>query len=102
MRARSTLPLLCSLAIISVDPQALARGSLYRGRAPRPGPDVLYGAPVVAPRLDALAPAVAPQHDVLSGAAGFAPQLEYVGGWTASPMLGSGASAYRTGESLCQ
>ena len=37
MRARSTLPLLCSLAIISVDPPALARSSLYRGRAPRPG-----------------------------------------------------------------
>ena len=33
MRARSTLPLLCSLAIISVDPPALARSSLYRGRA---------------------------------------------------------------------
>ena len=102
MRARSTLPLLCSLAIISVDPPALARSSLYRGRAPRPGPDVLYGAPVVAPRLDALAPAVAPQLDVLSGAAAFAPQLENVGVWTAQPILVSGASAYRAGEFLYQ
>src|SRR5438093_2814878 len=102
MRARSTLPLLCSLAIISVDPPALATRSLSRGRAPRPGPDVLYGAPVVAPRLDALAPAVAPQLDVLSGAAAFAPQLENVGVWTAQPILVSGASAYRAGEFLYQ
>jgi len=50
MRARSTLPALCSLAnipVASVAPAALARNSLYRGRAPRPGPDVLYG-----PRYD--------------------------------------------------
>jgi len=50
MRARSTLPALCSLAnisVASVAPAAPARSSLYRGRAPRPGPDVLYG-----PRCD--------------------------------------------------
>src|SRR3989454_5045561 len=102
MRALSTPPLLGSLATICVARAALARSSLYRGRAPRPGPDVLYGAPVVAPRLDALAPAVAPQLDVLSGAAAFAPQLENVGVWTAQPILVSGASAYRAGEFLYQ
>src|SRR3989442_15707970 len=79
MRARgSTLPLLCSLAIIISAPAALARSSLYRGRAPRPGPDILYGLPAAAP------------------------QLENTGVWTAEPILVSGASAYRGGEFLYQ
>ena len=53
-------------------------GSLYRGPAPRPGPDVLY------------APAVT------------APQLTNAGPWKADPILVSGGSAYRGGEFLYQ
>ncbi len=52
--------------------------SLYSGPAPRPGPDILYAAP---PR---------------------APQLENTGIWRASPILVSGASAYRRGEFVYQ
>ena len=80
MRARGlTVPLLCSLAIVAGAPAALAGGSsLYSGPDPRPGPDVLYGAPAVAP------------------------QLENVGVWSAAPILVSGASAYRGGEFLYQ
>src|SRR5881296_1302693 len=80
MRARGlTVPLLCSLAIVAGAPAALAGAtSLYSGPGPRPGPDVLYGAPA------------------------FAPQLENVGVWSAAPILVSGASAYRGGEFLYQ
>src|SRR5213593_2270192 len=80
MRARGlTVPLLCSLAIVAGAPAALAAASsLYSGPAPRPGPDVLYGAPAVAA------------------------QLENVGVWSAAPILVSGASAYRGGEFLYQ
>src|SRR5437867_1684909 len=80
MRARGlTVPLFCSLAIVAGAPAALAGGSsLYSGPDPRPGPDVLYGAPAVAP------------------------QLENVGVWSAAPILVSGASAYRSGEFLYQ
>src|SRR5437667_292459 len=80
MRARGlTVLLLCSLAIVARAPAALAGGSsLYSGPGPRPGPDVLYGAPAVAP------------------------QLENVGVWSAAPILVSGASAYRGGEFLYQ
>src|SRR5437667_6959733 len=80
MRARGlTVPLLCSLAIVAGAPAALAGGSsLYSGPDPRPGPDVLYGAPAVAP------------------------QLQNVGVWSAAPILVSGASAYRAGEFLYQ
>src|SRR5437870_11064279 len=80
MRARGlTVPLFCSLAIVAGAPAALAGGSsLYSGPDPRPGPDVLYGAPAVAP------------------------QLENVGIWSAAPILVSGASAYRAGEFLYQ
>jgi pimeloyl-ACP methyl ester carboxylesterase len=52
--------------------------SLYSGPGPRPGPDILYAPP---PR---------------------APQLENTGIWRASPILISGASAYRRGEFLYQ
>src|SRR5918995_7102256 len=52
--------------------------SLYRGAAPRPGPDILYSAPVVAP------------------------QLTNAGVWRADPILVSGASAYRDGEFVYQ
>src|SRR3954451_6666701 len=52
--------------------------SLYRGAGPRPGPDLLYADPVVAP------------------------QLTNAGVWRADPILVSGASAYRDGEFLYQ
>lgn len=52
--------------------------SLYRGPAPRPGPDLLY---------QALADA---------------PQLQNTGVWQAPPILVSGASAYRACEFLYQ
>lgn len=53
-------------------------GSLYSGPGPRPGPDILY---------EPLAKA---------------PQLTNGDGWDASPILVSGASAYRKGEFLYQ
>src|SRR3954471_1387541 len=53
-------------------------GSLYRGPAPRPGPDILYEKPATAPQLT-------------NGA-----------GWSAAPILISGASAYRRGEFVYQ
>jgi len=52
--------------------------SLYRGPAPRPGPDLLYAEPAVAP------------------------QLTNAGVWQAPPILVSGATAYRDGEFLYQ
>src|SRR3954453_11496599 len=52
--------------------------SLYRGPAPRPGPDILYK-----PVADA-------------------PQLQNTGIWHAPPILISGSSAYRDGEYLYQ
>ena len=52
--------------------------SLYTGPGPRPGPDILYSSPAVAP------------------------QLTNTGIWHASPILVSGATAYRHGEFLYQ
>ena len=52
--------------------------SLYSGPAPAPGPALLYRQPAVAP------------------------QLTNTGPWKASPILVSGASAYRRGEFLYQ
>jgi hypothetical protein len=52
--------------------------SLYHGPGPRPGPSILYRAPVVAP------------------------ELTNTGIWHAPPILVSGASAYRHGEFLYQ
>ena len=76
---RITVPVLCAVVFVATAPAALARrASLYSGRGPRPGPDVLYGASATAP------------------------QLENVGVWTAPPILVSGASAYRGGEFLYQ
>src|SRR6476659_6900336 len=48
--------------------------SLYSGRGPRPGPDILYAPPAVAP------------------------QLTNAGPWKADPILVSGASAHRARE----
>src|SRR5437763_10373259 len=78
MPTRSIL-VLCLLATVALPCAAHARRtSLYSGKGPRPGPDVLY------------APAAS------------AAQLENVGVWTAAPILVSGASAYRGGEFLYQ
>ena len=79
MRARSlTVPLLGSLGIVVGVATLAGASSLYSGPGPRPGPDILYAAPVVVP------------------------QLENVGVWSAAPILVSGASAYRGGEFLYQ
>src|SRR5436190_10392867 len=77
MSARgATVLLLCSLGV--APPTEARQSSLYSGRGPRPGPDILYAAATVAP------------------------QLENVGIWSAAPILVSGASAYRGGEFLYQ
>lgn len=55
-----------------------ATSSLYSGPGPRPGPDILYRAPAVAPQLTNARP------------------------WHAAPILVSGATAYRDGEFLYQ
>jgi hypothetical protein len=52
--------------------------SLYSGEGPRPGPDLLYERPAVAP------------------------QLQNAGAWRAKPILVSGATSYRNGEFLYQ
>jgi hypothetical protein len=66
-----------SAAALAVAPEALG-GSLYTGPGSRPGPSILYQVPAVAP------------------------QLTNSGVWRASPILVSGASAYRDGEFLSQ
>ena len=70
-----------ALIVVFAGPGASAgadSSSLYRGPAPRPGPDILYE-----PVADA-------------------PQLQNAGIWHAPPILISGASAYRDGEYLYQ
>src|ERR687898_127083 len=71
---------LAGLAATLVGATAAPAGdaSPYRGAAPRPGPDILYSAPVVAP------------------------QLTNAGVWRADPILVSGASSYRDGEFVYQ
>jgi hypothetical protein len=67
------------LIALACAPGALGdSSSLYRGPGPRPGPDVLYEPPATAP------------------------QLTNAGPWKASPILVSGATAYRGGEFLYQ
>jgi pimeloyl-ACP methyl ester carboxylesterase len=76
LRRAALLATLLSLTFASA---ALAdSSSLYRGPAPRPGPDILYEKPATAPQLT-------------NGA-----------GWRASPILISGTSAYRSGEFVYQ
>jgi dienelactone hydrolase len=74
------LTLIASLACVLGLPAAAvaAKGSLYSGPAPRPGPAVLYQKPKTAP------------------------QLKNHGIWKAKPILISGTSAYRRGEFLYQ
>ena len=69
-----------ALLIILAVPQAAAAdsSSLYRGPAPRPGPDLLYESPATAP------------------------QLTNGPGWKAPSILVSGTTAYRDGEFLYQ
>src|SRR5919197_4480211 len=69
--------LLAALAMLPASAQA-ATSSLYSGPGARPGPDILYAPPASAP------------------------QLTNAGVWKASPILVSGASAYRSGEFLYQ
>ena len=77
MRRRTAL--LAMLAALAGAAPALADdASLYRGPAPRPGPDILYADPVVAP------------------------QLTNAGVWRADPILVSGARSYRDGEFVYQ
>ena len=76
---RRTIGLTMLAAILAGAGVARAdEGSLYRGPAPRPGPDILYAGPVSAP------------------------QLTNAGVWRADPILVSGARAYRDGEFLYQ
>src|SRR3954469_23215082 len=70
--------LLAAIAALLVFTAPAGAASLYDGRGPRPGPDILYADP---PR---------------------APQLENTGEWKAPPILVSGATAYRDGEFLYQ
>jgi predicted esterase len=69
-----------ALALLLIVPAAASAdpNSLYQGPGSRPGPDILYQ-----PLADA-------------------PQLQNTGDWSASPILVSGASAYRGGEFLYQ
>jgi hypothetical protein len=66
------------VALVSAGTASADPGSLYRGPGPRPGPNILYEAPATAP------------------------QMTNTGVWRASPILVSGASAYRSGEFLYQ
>ena len=69
------------LAALSMATGAAAQSSsLYSGPGPRPGPDLLYEAPAVAPELTNTPGSV----------------------WHAQPILISGTSAYRSGEFLWQ
>src|SRR5947208_798761 len=73
---------LAGLALLVLAQGASAASSLpeKQGTAPRPGPAILYEPPALAPQLTN------------------APRS----GWTAKPILTSGASAYRKGEFLYQ
>ncbi len=69
---------IAACAAASSSPALADDASLYQGPAPRPGPDLLYEAPAVAP------------------------QLQNTGIWNASPILVSGAGSYRSGEYVYQ
>src|SRR5688572_23748997 len=75
---RAVVAVLAALAALPAAALAAPSGSLYSGPGPRPGPDILY-----APAANA-------------------PQLTNAGVWRASPILVSGAGAYRSGEYLYQ
>jgi hypothetical protein len=77
---RVLLATACTLSAVAIAPYGAVADpqSLYRGPAPRPGPDILYAEPARAP------------------------PLTNAGVWAAKPILISGASAYRRGEFLYQ
>jgi hypothetical protein len=77
LQGRRCALLAAAVVLLGLSGSAQA-ASLYDGRGPRPGPDILYADP---PR---------------------APQLENTGEWRAAPILVSGATAYREGEFLYQ
>jgi len=70
---------LCAIAFLAPASALAAPDSLYDGRKPAPGPDILYAKPRPP-----------------------APPLQNAGPWRARPLLISGASAYRRGEFLYQ
>jgi hypothetical protein len=81
-RSRRTATLAAALfavgSLATAVPAGADRASLHGGPGQRPGPDLLYAPPSVAP------------------------QLESTRGWRAAPILVSGATAYRRGEFLYQ
>src|SRR5438874_13479589 len=68
----------CTLVVGATLASTAGAASLYTGPGPRPGPDILYDSPAVAP------------------------QLGNTGVWHAPPILVSGATAYRAGEFIYQ
>ena len=68
----------CTLVLGATLASTAGAASLYTGPGPRPGPDILYDSPAVAP------------------------QLGNTGVWHAPPILVSGATAYRAGEFIYQ
>jgi hypothetical protein len=75
---RAKVAAACAALTLGVCGAAQANQSLYSGPAPRPGPDILYERPALAPQLTNAKP------------------------WRAAPILVSGATAYRRGEFLYQ
>src|SRR3954471_6698480 len=76
---RRSAAFIALLFCLAAAPQAAGdSSSLYHGPAPRPGPSILYQKPATAP------------------------QLTNGPGWSAPPILISGATAYRDGEFLYQ
>src|SRR3954453_15555550 len=75
---RVHVALVGAVATLAAAAAPAAAASLYRGPGPRPGPDLLYVKPKVAPELTNRKP------------------------FRARPILVSGASAYRKGEFLYQ
>jgi hypothetical protein len=79
---QALVALILGLGALALPAAALGNSSLWQlpGSAPQPGPPILYEPPAVVPQLE--------------NAPGSA--------WRASPLLVSGASAYRNGEFLYQ
>ncbi|MFN2616676.1 MAG: hypothetical protein ABR581_06065 [Thermoleophilaceae bacterium] len=69
------------MTIVLATASPASAGSLYSGASHRPGPDILYRPSLTPPEV---------------------PQLQNTGIWSASPLLVSGATAYRNHEYLWQ
>src|ERR1700704_2088471 len=78
IRLRTAVVGTAALAFALAAAPTAGAGSLYHGRGPRPGPDILYAKAPVAAQLQNAAP------------------------WKTAPILVSGAEAYRGGEFLYQ